>query len=82
MRTALSLAVAFSLGSRFLNPRPARGRLDRAPPRAYLGEPPRGLVPFIVVVLGMCTFVALMTAYARVTKIVEPQRISQRMPIV
>ena len=46
------------------------------------GEPPRGLIPFIVVVLGMCTFVALMTAYARVTKIVEPQRISRRMPIV
>ena len=46
------------------------------------GESPRGLIPFIVVVLGMGTFVALMTAYARVTKIVEPQRISQRMPIV
>ena len=45
-------------------------------------ESPRGLVPFIVVVLGMCTFVALMTAYARVTKIVEPQRISQRLLIV
>jgi hypothetical protein len=46
------------------------------------GKSPRGLIPFIVVVLGMCTFVALMTACARVTKIVEPQRISQRMPIV
>jgi hypothetical protein len=45
-------------------------------------EPPHGLVPFIVVVLGMSTFVALMTAYARVTKIVEPQRISARMPTV
>lgn len=46
------------------------------------GEAPRGLIPFIVVVLGLCTFVALMSAYARAKKSVEPQRNSERMQTV
>lgn len=43
------------------------------------GAPPSGLIPFIVVVLGLCTFVALMSAYVRAKKGVEPQTISERM---
>lgn len=46
------------------------------------GDAPRALVPFIVVVLGLCTFVALMGAYARAKKSVEPRRISESMQTV
>ena len=40
------------------------------------GESPRGLSPLIAVVLALCTYIALITAYARTNTIVEPQRIS------
>lgn len=46
------------------------------------GEAPRGLIPFMIFVLGLCTFVALATAYVRANKVVEPQRISERVPKV
>lgn len=48
----------------------------------FSGEAPRGLIPFMVVVLGLCTFVALMSAFARAKKSIEPQTISERMQTV
>ena len=43
------------------------------------GDTPRGPSPLIVVVLGLCTYIALITAYARTKTVVEPQPISQRV---
>ena len=45
-------------------------------------EPLWGFTPLVLVVLGICTFVALMTAYAQTASVVELQRISERLPIV
>ena len=38
------------------------------------GESPRGLSPLVVVVLGLCTYIALIAAYARTKSQVGPDR--------
>ena len=42
------------------------------------GKPASGFKTFVIIVLGLCTLIALMTAYARGKNLVKPQHIAER----
>ena len=45
----------------------------------WFGDSVSGFGPLVVAVLGLCTFMVLMSGIVRARKLVEPQRISERI---